>query len=292
MTAIEAYRIFIEDRTVNGVTEKTLLFYRDTAKKFVEYAGESLPIDELERHINPYFLSLQSRGLKQNSIHTHWRAVKTFCLFLVAENYLETIPKLPKLREEKKQIKPLSLSQIRKVLDSFDVHTFSGLRNQTIIRLMFDSGLRLSELASINLQEMDLIQKFILAKGKGGKDRWVPFGESTKRQIWCYLKQREKYSDGNDDALFLKHDGSRLKPRGIQIMFRRLSADMALDDIRLSPHTMRHSFALNWIEGGGDPFSLQKILGHTSQAMTSRYVAMAKSTIKAQHNRYSPGDKI
>jgi site-specific recombinase XerD len=291
MFTTEVYRIFMDDRRVNGLAEKTISYYSETAGKFVDFCGDCY-LGAATKQINPYFLSLQNRGLSQNSILAHWRAMKAFWRFVYGEGYIDAMPKLPTVKEEKKQVRPLSVSQVRKVLDSFDVRSFSGLRNQTIIRLMFDSGLRLSELAGINLQEMDLTQKWILAKGKGSKDRWVPFGESTKRQVWCYLKQREKYSDGTDDALFVKYDGSRLKPRGIQIMFRRLSADMAMDDIRLSPHTMRHSFALNWIEGGGDPFSLQKILGHTSQTMTSRYVAMAKSTIKAQHNRYSPGDKI
>jgi integrase/recombinase XerD len=291
MLTSEVYRTFIDDKRVNGLAKKTISYYYETVGKFVQFCGEC-DLRVASKQINPYFLSLQDRGLAQNSILAHWRALKAFWRFVYGEGYIGAMPKMPTVKEEKKQVRPLSVSQVRKVLDSFDVKTFSGLRNQTIIRLMFDSGLRLSELASINLQEMDLSQQWILAKGKGGKDRWVPFGESTKRQIWCYLKQREKYSDGNDDALFVKYDGSRFKPRGIQIMFRRLSAEMALDDIRLSPHTMRHSFALNWIEGGGDPFSLQKILGHTSQAMTSRYVAMAKSTIKAQHSRYSPADKI
>ena len=75
-------------------------------------------------------------------------------------------------------------------------------------------------------------------------------------------------------------------------MFRRLANVVRIDGVRLSPHTLRHSFALLYIENGGDPFSLQRILGHSTQAMTAKYINMARANIKAQHNRYSPGDRL
>jgi integrase/recombinase XerD len=291
MLISEAFRVFVVEKKVNGLADRTLEYYNDTVGKFVEFCGER-DLETASGEINAYFLLLQDRGLAQNSVLAHWRGIKVFWGFVFAEGYIEKMPKLPTIREEKRQIKPLSLGQVRQVLDSFYTANFIGLRNQTIIRLMFDSGVRLKELAGISLRDVDLTQRWMLVEGKGKKDRWLPFGESTKRQLWSYLKQREKYAVDAEGALFIKLDGSRLTPRGIQIMFRRLAKEMSFEGIRLSPHTVRHSFALNWIEGGGDPFSLQKILGHTSQAMTSRYVAMAKETIKNQHNRFSPGDRI
>ena len=291
MHIAEAYRTFIDDRRINGLADSTLAFYEDTVGKFAHFCHDS-QLEEASREINPYLLSLKNRGLAQNSLHAHWRGIRAFWIFAFEEGFIDHKARLPKIKEEKKHVKPLSLSQIRQVLRSFDMSNFSTLRNQTIIHLMFDTGIRLSEVAKILIPDLDLMQQWILIKGKGEKDRWVPFSDSAKRQLWIYLKQRSKYATDGEDTLFIQQNGTQFKSRGIQIMFRRLAEKMSFGGIRLSPHTIRHSFALNWIEGGGDPFSLQKILGHSSQTKTSRYVAMAKSTIKAQHNRYSPAERI
>ena len=99
--------------------------------------------------------------------------------------------------------------------------------------------------------------------------------------------------DVNTNAyLFLTQRGTTLSPRGVQIVFRSLKKKLNLDGRKLSPHLLRHSFALAYIENGGDPFSLQRILGHTDQTTTSKYVNMARSNVKAQHSKYSPGEKL
>ena len=92
--------------------------------------------------------------------------------------------------------------------------------------------------------------------------------------------------------LFLNQRGKTLSARGVQIVFRSLKKKLNLDGRKLSPHLLRHSFALAYIENGGDPFSLQRILGHTDQTTTSKYVNMARSNVKAQHSKYSPGERL
>ena len=92
--------------------------------------------------------------------------------------------------------------------------------------------------------------------------------------------------------LFLTRRGTTLSPRGIQIVFRSLKKKLNLDGRKLSPHLLRHSFALAYIENGGDPFSLQRILGHTDQTTTAKYVNMARSNVKAQHSKYSLGERL
>ena len=160
------------------------------------------------------------------------------------------------------------------------------------MRLMFDSGIRLMEVASIGISDLNLEEGYMLIKGKGQKERWVPFGNETGKAIWAYLKQRERYVSAGTTTLFITQKSGPLSSRGVQMIFKRLRGKLKLDGVRLSPHTARHSFALAYIESGGDPFSLQRILGHTTQTMTSKYVNMARSNVKAQHAKYSPGNQL
>ena len=187
---------------------------------------------------------------------------------------------------------PLTPAQMRKVLHSFNSNTYLGLRNYTIVRLFLDTGMRLGELSRLQLNEVNLEEGFVLVHGKGAKDRYVPIGRSTIKWLWNYIKKRAVIDVNTTSYLFLTQRGTALSARGIQIVFRSLKKKLNLDGRKLSPHLLRHSFALAYIENGGDPFSLQRILGHTDQTTTAKYVNMARSNVKAQHSKYSPGERL
>ena len=137
-----------------------------------------------------------------------------------------------------------------------------------------------------------LEEGFVLVHGKGAKDRYVPIGRSTIKCLWNYIKKRAVIDVNTNPYLFITQTGTTLSARGIQIVFRSLKKKLNLDGRKLSPHLLRHSFALAYIENGGDPFSLQRILGHTDQTTTSKYVNMARSNVKSQHSKYSPGERL
>jgi len=292
----EAHAIFLADRRVNGCTPATLAFYEYTIGSLVsfvqEQCGEDIEISEISGYINPFFISLQERDFSPHTCHTCFRAIRTFTRFIHAESYIEKKVKLPGIKAPQSVIRPISPEQMSKALCSFNTRRFTGLRNQTILRLFFDTGMRLSELAGIELPEMNFDEGFILIYGKGGKERWIPFGKETKKALWRYVKRREKIACVDESAVFVTQSGTKITPRGVQMIFRRLGKKLNLEGIRFSPHTFRHSFALAYIENGGDPFSLQRILGHSSQAMTAKYINMARSNVKAQHSKFSPGDRI
>ena len=106
------------------------------------------------------------------------------------------------------------------------------------------------------------------------------------------MKKRALIDVNTNPYLFLTEQGKPLTSRAIQLVFKRLDKKIKLDGVRISPHIFRHSFALAYIENGGDPFSLQRILGHSNQETTSKYVNMARSNVKAQHSKYSPGERL
>lgn len=200
--------------------------------------------------------------------------------------------KLPTLSLPKAAIKPLSIDQIRTLLRSFNTNRFTDIRNRTHIQLLVDSGMRLSESVGIEMNDLQLDDGFVLIRGKGNKERWVPFGRTSKHALWSYIKQRAAVASPNESKLFVTQEGRPLTARGFQMVLKRMAKKLDLKGVRLSPHTLRHTFALQYIEAGGDPFSLQRILGHSTQAMTAKYINMARSNVKAQHERFSPGDRI
>jgi site-specific recombinase XerD len=171
-------------------------------------------------------------------------------------------------------------------------NTYLGIRNYTIVRLFLDTGMRLSDLSQLQLTNVNLEEGFVLVHGKGAKDRYVPIGRSTIKWLWNYIKKRAVIDVNTISYLFLTQRGTALSARGIQIVFRSLKKKKLVVCENLSPHLLRHSFALAYIENGGDPFSLERILGHTNQTTTSKYVNMARTTVKSQHGKYSPGERL
>jgi site-specific recombinase XerD len=290
----QAYDLFLAEKKINGYSPKTLAFYQDSAGKLLRSIPdlENMEVARISEFVTPYFLSLQERQISATTRHTYFRGVSAFCRFLHAEGYIDAPVKLPQIKCPQTAIKPLSVEQMRRALHVFDIRRFTGLRNQMILLLFLDTGLRLSELAGIQLTSINFEDGFILVQGKGGKERWVPFGKGTAKALWGYIKKREQRVMHGESALFITQDGNRLAPRGIQIVFRRLKKVLKLEGVRFSPHTLRHSFALAYIENGGDPFSLQHILGHSTQTMTAKYINMARRNVKAQHNKFSPGDRL
>ena len=260
--------------------------------RYIEENDLDSSVESIHQHILPFFSHLQQQDLSASTYHTLFRGLRAFTRFLHQENYVKDEIRLPKVKQPHTTISPLNPSQMKAILHSFDTKTYLGIRNYTIIRLFLDTGMRLSELSRLQLNEVNLEEGFVLVHGKGAKDRCVAVGRSTIKCLWNYIKKRAVIDVNTNPYLFLTRRGTTLSARGIQIVFRSLKKKLNLDGRKLSPHLLRHSFALAYIENGGDPFSLQRILGHTDQTTTSKYVNMARSNVKAQHSKFSPGERL
>ena len=121
---------------------------------------------------------------------------------------------------------------------------------------MLDTGIRLSELSGLELEDVDLNEGYMVVRGKGRKERYVPFGKSIRKLLWSYMKQRSKYSKEGVFSLFITQTGTSLSRGGVGMIFKRLKKKLNLPG-RFHPHLLRHSFAVNYINNGGDSFSLQ-----------------------------------
>ena len=185
----QAYDVFIADRNINGCKPKTLAFYHDSAGAFLRFVANTetdAVVTSVSAYITPFFLALQERNLSDTTRHTYWRGVRTFMRFLHSEGYAPDEVRLPKIKCPVTTIKPLTNNEVKRVLRAFDTNRFTDLRNRTIVHLLVDTGLRLSELVGIDLPNLNLEEGFIFVKGKGGKERWIPFGSATKQILWGY----------------------------------------------------------------------------------------------------------
>lgn len=267
-------QIYILTCRVNGYSPHTISDYKDKVGRFVAWCKEE-GITEPEHitlnDMRTFLLYLQGR-MKPVSIHDYYRAVKRFLNWLIEEGALIENP-MARIRAPKVPrhvIQPFTREQIVRML-AVCRDTFIGCRNQAIIMTFLDTGLRLSELANIQLADLDFDLGTIKVMGKGAKERHVRMSSVTQRAILKYWHRRK---DNPLPCLWLTEEHRPLQPEGIKQMIRRVGKLAGItNDVRVSPHTFRHTAAIQYLRNKGDQFTLQVMLGHSSLEMTRRYVS-------------------
>jgi len=171
--------------------------------------------------------------------------------------------KLPK--PAKKVMPTFSDPQILQLLSVIDTSTPEGYRNHGMILTLLDTALRVSELTGVKMDDLWLEEGLLKVMGKGGKERHVPIGAEVQRILWHYINRyRPQPLNPNFDFLFLTRDGRKLTKGRIEIMISGYGEKACIKGVRVSPHTLRHTGAVRFLRNGGDVFSLQRLLGHTS----------------------------
>ena len=296
-----------------GKSQKTIDWYFANLKRFNKYLKEHelyLPVTDLGiSELRQFIFHLQNevrrwensayindtKGLSPISIHGYVRSIKAFWSWLLVEGYIPNNPmtRLKPPRIPKKIIPTFTQEQIQKLLNRLDLKTHRGFRDHIILLVFLDTGIRLSELISLDINKIDFGQSCFLVKGKGNKERMVPFGSQVRRALWQYItKLRPEPDTPQLGQLFLSDEGYPLKPRAVQIMISRLGRRTGVIGVRCSPHTFRHTFAKQYLLCGGDVFSLQRILGHTSLEVVKLYINLVAGDISAQHRKFSPVDNM
>ena len=202
------------------------------------------------------------------------------------EGYLEydISAEIPILRGEKVIIQTFSEEQIQRLLKQPDQRSFTGFRDYTLMLLLLETGVRISECLGIRLSDINMKMGTILIRGKGAKERMVPFQSKMKKVLQSYLEVR---GAALTDALFITVDGTTVSKRHIQELIRQYGETARITDVRVSPHTFRHTMAKFYILAGGDIFSLQRILGHSSLETVRIYVEMFSHNVQNQHRKFS-----
>jgi len=227
------------------------------------------------------------------SVQTYVRSLRAFFSWLHREGYTEEniLADLKPPKAPQKLAKVLTDEEIRRILACLHPDTATGCRDTAIIITFLDTGLRLSELANLKLADAQVDQSYLKVMGKGSKERIVPIGGLAQKVLLRYIYhfRSEPLSTG-EDTVFLTLEGRSMSSNAIKMIFERIAEKSGVN--RFHAHLCRHTFATNYLINGGDVFSLQQILGHTSLEMVRRYVTLASAQVRVQHRKYSPMDRM
>jgi len=244
---------------------------------------------------NHRFNHVQDRGLSGHTINCYLRSLRIFFSWLVSEGIIECNPfervKIP--RPPRKVIPTFSDSQIQRLLNAIDARTPEGFRDYTIILVLLDTAMRVSEFCHLKLDDVWLEDGVLKVLGKGNKERLIPIGKQVQRLLWRYINRyRPEPAAPNCSFLLLTRDGRPLTKDRVEKIIAYYGKKAGISGVRCSPHTFRHTAAVKFLRNGGDVFSLQRMLGHASLEMTRRYCELADIDVKRAHATASPVDNL
>ncbi|MFH2067883.1 MAG: site-specific tyrosine recombinase XerD [Candidatus Omnitrophota bacterium] len=283
LTKIEKFSGYL--LTERGLSKNTVMAYRrDLEKLYAFLEKENLKISGLTYPIFTSFLMEMRRTLSPVSCARTMAAISTFLKFQLQEGNLKKhpLPDLESPRLEKNLPEVLSVKEMEALL-SAPGDSPAGIRDKAILELLYATGMRVSELAGLKTEDVNLEEKLLRVKGKGNKERLIPFGEPAARAVRKYLEIRPAVCEN----LFLSRQKKLLSRQSVWKVIRKAALTAGLSK-NIYPHILRHSFATHLLEAGAGIRTVQELLGHQSLATTQIYTHLDQSRLKEIHTKYHP----
>jgi integrase/recombinase XerD len=278
-----------------GLSDNTISAYRRDLYKYVNFLESKkkrLHLNEVERNdIRDYLVFQKENALSPNSISRSLVAIKVLHRFLLREKYIRedmaSVLDSPKLWKHLPET--LSLAEIEDIIQKPNTRNWLGLRDKAVLELMYATGLRVSELVNLTVDNVNLEVGFLRCIGKGSKERIVPVGKKAQIAIEKYLsKSRVRLKKPHSpNALFLSRLGKKISRQSFWKMIKKY-ASLAGIKKDITPHTLRHSFATHLLEHGADLRVVQEMLGHADIATTQIYTHINKDRLKSIHHKFHP----
>lgn len=287
---------FILDQRIRGNSEATISYYSTSLELFKRFVND-VNVDQISLQLcKEYYLKLCDSDINSISAQSYIRALRAFLKWLYVNKYIQVNIcesfKLPKAT--KKVIDVLTEDEINLIFSSIKGQKWVRIRNRLILALMLDSGLRLNEVITLTVGAVHLHERYIIVQqGKGNKQRIVPFGKFTASLLEDYFIATSFYIVREPLLIKEAASGNGWEPITgclIKNLFTKLKKRTGIK--RLKPHLLRHTFATRYLENGGNIYSLQAILGHSSLEMVKRYLHLANSRIMRDFPKFSPLDNI
>ena len=246
---------------------------------------------------------LYRQGQARASVSRKLSALRTFTRYMRREGWIEGDPVALAAAPKREQKVPahLSMDEMSTLLATPDASNALGCRDRAILELFYASGLRLSELVGLDVEDVNLSARMVRVMGKGAKERIVPFNETTKKAIAAWLKERNalinpkaqipKPKAQKTDPLFVNFRGSRLTGRSVQRLVARY-VSLCSTRFGISPHALRHSFATHLLERGADLRAIQELLGHVALSTTQRYTHVNAAQLLDVYRKSHPRAKV
>src|SRR5579875_802021 len=318
MTVERAIEDYLLDHEGGNHSLKTLQWHQTALgllKSFLEQERSITLIGEVDApDITAWFAHMRktpgSRGKarSERTIQTYARSARAFFHWLVHREIIQRNPfdrvTFPKVG--KPLIRPIEPEEFERLLlactppgEVGPLADRAAARNRAILWLLYDTGIRLSELCGLRLGDFDRKHGLLIVKGKGSKERRIALGNNCLRNLLYYLDRHRpddeelaEWGSAGEDHLFLSETRLPLTKNGVTLLFARIRKRAGITDKRISPHIFRHSFAIRYLVLGNDPFSLQELLGHEDMTTVKNYMHMNDETIQSQKRKYSPGDHL
>lgn len=264
---IEGFMIACQSRRLS---EHTIRDYRHTLGKFLSHTGD-MNFSQITHAQISAFLSAQSVGNK--TLLNYHIALSALWTWAIKQEYVEkhVVRLVEKPRPKKLVIEPFSEVEVRAILNSI---VYSPDRNRALVLLLLDTGARASEVCGLTMSDIDLVKRHIKVRGKGDKERLIPFSQRTSSALFSHMATM------SGDKLF------PMSRHALAQYMRRLGKRAGVQDTH--PHRFRHTMAIQYLRNGGDPYTLQDLLGHTTMEMVRNYIKIAQIDIDAAHKRASP----
>ena len=260
---LECFKNYFNNKKIDNIKENDIVLYLEYLKK--------------------------EKKLSSRSIERHLTTIRGFFKYLVKMEIIkyDITKNIDNLKIGKHLPMTLTIDEVNKLMDIPLDNPFS-YRTKAMLEVMYGSGLRVSELVNLTLNDIDLYNDTILVHGKGSKERIVPLGDYAKEYLIKYLEVRNsliKRKNGNPDKLFLNNHGKPITRNGFNFLLNKLLKEKGIDK-EITPHTLRHSFATHMLDNGADLRTIQELLGHSDIVTTRIYTHVSKKQIQSNYDKY------
>jgi integrase/recombinase XerD len=275
------------------LSKNTLDSYSRDLRKFHAYLSDHAieSFSEIsDNTVLTYQLHLQNLGRSTATVSRNLATLRTFFGYLLDEGLITKNPtrKLVSPKAERKMPKVLTLAEVDRLLGQPDTEAETGKRDRAMLELLYASGIRVTEMVSLNIDDVNIDIGYIRCKNERSKDRIIPIGKMAKEAVSEYIdKARLGLIKTHTDALFVNYYGKRLTRQGFWKIVKRYT-QMAEIDKPITPHTLRHSFATHLIQNGADLKSVQEMLGHSDISTTQMYIELSRTRIQEVYNKAHP----
>ncbi len=283
------YEYNYSDLTINGYDYEITKFLDYLNDNHLDYKKINLDM------IRNYLKYLDSLKYKKNSISKNLSSLRSFYKFLTEEKVILNNPfkNISNPKKDKKLPDFLNYEEINKLFDSADTTTPLGLRNRCILELLYDTGIRVSELVNLKINDIEFDKKIINILGKGKKERIVYYGDYLQEVLDKYINDSRKYLLNNklSEYLILNNNGSKITTRGVEYIIDKMVNEAAIKH-KISPHVLRHTFATHMLNGGADIKSIQQLLGHESLSTTGIYTHITNDVLRQEYLKNHPRSNL
>ena len=292
-----AYQDFLDDRRFKNTTKTNIKNYEMLLAKFIDYCIENqvINVEDINySHVRQYLLKCQEKGDKPSTINTKLMRIRAFLNYMVECEVVKTNPaKKVKMQKDDVKIDVFTDEQIRQMLNFYRrikqrEKTYVAYRDYLIIVTILGTGIRRGEIINLQWSDIDFVNKSISVFGKTRRKETIPITDKLVKEFAGYQTFCKQYWGNISDYVFVKRDNKQLTENALMLVFQYLQKKMNFKDVRVSPHTFRHTFCHRLAMSGMSAFAIQKLMRHQNIAVTMKYVAMWGNELREQNDKFNP----